>query len=251
MIKDALEFIVGLQGGFQTLEEKGRKFLFDNKGNLKHEFKNNYQDELFTSTLSSIVDYFAGDPDKVFDRDKKYIIRIINPEKVFVESAVSGEMVRDELLFVNAFTPERFPYDKYMDLELFNIYLQSRFEPTEDREKLLALTANVVDETVKSYGDNGISQSATVKSGVTSVANVIVPNPVTLRPFRTFSEAEQPESKFVFRLRKDDGGVTATLIEADGGAWKVQAMQNIAAYLESHLFKVLTEEQMNRITILS
>ena len=251
MIKNALEFIVGLQGGLTTLEEKGRKFLFDKNGNLKHEFKHNYQEAMVTSTLSSIIDYFSGDPDKVFDRDKKYIIRISNPERVIVQSAVSGEMVRDDLLYVEAFTPERFAYDRYMDLEFFNIQLQSRFEYTDDLGRLLALTANVVDETVKSYGDNGISQTAAVKSGVTSVADVIVPNPVTLKPFRTFSEAEQPESKFVFRLRKGDDGVTAALIEADGGAWKVQAMRNIAEYLYARLFEVLTPEQMQRITILS
>ena len=251
MIRSALEFIAGLPGGFQTIEEKGRKFLFDKNGNLKHEFKNNYQGALKTSTLSSIVDYFAGDPDKVFDRDKKYIIRIVDPERVLVESAVSDEMNRDGLLQVDAFTPERFAYDRYMDLEFFNIQLQSRFEYTDDLGRLLALTANVVDETVKSYGDNGVSQTATVKSGVTSVADVIVPNPVTLKPFRTFSEAKQPESKFVFRLRKDDDGVTAALIEADGGAWKVQAMQNIAAYLIGNLSSVLTDEQMQRITILA
>ena len=90
-----------------------------------------------------------------------------------------------------------------------------------------------------------------MKSGVTTKAEVIVPNPVVLKPFRTFSEADQPESKFVFRLHKDDDGVTAALIEADGGAWKVQAMQNIAAYLHSGLVSALTDEQMDRITILS
>ena len=47
----------------------------------------------------------------------------------------------------------------------------------EDRAKLLALTGNVVDESVKTYGDDGVSQQATVKSGVTSVASVKVPNP--------------------------------------------------------------------------
>ena len=49
-------------------------------------------------------------------------------------------------------------------------------------QALLALTANVVDESVKTYGDDGVSQQATVKSGVTSVASVKVPNPVTLKP---------------------------------------------------------------------
>ena len=90
MIKQALEYIVGLKGGYAIVEEKGRKYLFDKDGNLQYEFSNNYQSGMKTSTLSSIVDYFTGDPDKVFDRDKKYIIQIIDPTTVFVQSAVSG-----------------------------------------------------------------------------------------------------------------------------------------------------------------
>ena len=159
--------------------------------------------------------------------------------------------MRDDLLSVRADLPDGFPFERYMDLETFNIMLQSRFVDTNDRAALLALTANVVDENVKSYGDDGISQVASVKSGVTSVADVKVPNPVLLRPFRTFAEVDQPESKFIFRMRKGDDGVTAALIEADGGAWKIEAIQNIAEYLRNNLQKVLLPEQYERITILS
>ena len=51
------------------------------------------------------------------------------------------------------------------------------------------------------------------------MADVKVPNPVTLRPFRTFIEVEQPESKFIFRMR--EGGRCA-IFEADGahGSWR-------------------------------
>lgn len=251
MIKQALEYIVGLKGGYDIVEQKGRTFLLDKNGEMQHEFMQGYQKALQTSTLSSIVDYFAGDPDAVLGSSKAFIIRIDGIGSVDVMSEVSSEMQRDNLLHVKADLPSKFPFEQYMDLEMFNILLQARFEDTEDRAKLLALTANVVDETVKSYGDDGVSQQATVKSGVATATNVVVPNPVTLKPFRTFAEAEQPESKFVFRLRKDEDGVTAALIEADGGAWKVQAISNIADYLKRELQAALTSEQMERITILS
>ena len=251
MIEKALKYIVGLKGGFQIVEQKGRTYLFDNNGNPMREFVKDYQSKLETSTLSSIVDYFAGDPDKVFTNGKNFIIRVGGIDKVDLMSEVSDEMLRDEFLHVRSDLPNEFPFGSYMDLETFNVMLQSRFLDTEDRAKLLALTANVVDESVSTYGDDGTSQKTTVKSGVTSVAEVKVPNPVTLKPFRTFAEAEQPESKFVFRMRKNEDGVTAALIEADGGAWKVQAIRNIAEYLENCLEEKLTAEQMARITILA
>ena len=251
MMKEALEYIVGLKGGYDIVTQKERTYLVDKNGEEQKEFMERYQKSLETSTLSSIVDYFRGDPDKVLAGDMQYIIRIRNIGYVDVLSQISGELERHNLLAVRANLPDGFPFDQYMDLETFNIMLQSRFLDTEDRAKLLALTGNVVDESVKTYGDDGVSQQATVKSGVTSVASVKVPNPVTLKPFRTFAEVEQPESKFVFRMRKDDHGVTAALIEADGGVWKVQAIQNIANYLAEHLTGALGAELYQRITILA
>ena len=38
------------------------------------------------------------------------------------------------------------------------------------------------------------------------LADVIVPNPVKLRPYRTFAEIEQPESSYVFRIKDGDRG---------------------------------------------
>lgn len=49
-----------------------------------------------------------------------------------------------------------------------------------------------------------------------------------LQPYRTFLEVEQPASDFLLRLDKEG---RPALYEADGGAWKLEAKRNIAAYL--------------------
>ncbi|MGC4441273.1 hypothetical protein ABXW85_20645, partial [Streptococcus suis] len=64
--------------------------------------------------------------------------------------------------------------------------------------------------------DNGVSQVATVTSGVASLAKGKAPNPVLLRPYRTFAEVEQPASQFVFRIDKQ---ARMALFEADGKRW--------------------------------
>ena len=110
--------------------------------------------------------------------------------------------------------------------------LQSAFVDDEDKAKLLKYTALITDDTVKNFGDDGISQKVTVKTGVASVSDAVVPNPVTLAPFRTFPEVIQPESKFIFRMKE---GPSAALFEADGGAWRNKAILNIKAYLEKEL----------------
>lgn len=47
-----------------------------------------------------------------------------------------------------------------------------------------------------------------------------------------FLEVEQPASDFLLRLDKDG---RPALYEADGGAWKLEAKRNIAAYLGEQL----------------
>ena len=90
--------------------------------------------------------------------------------------------------------------------------------------------------------DNGINQTTTVKSGVASLAKATAPNPVTLRPYRTFTEVVQPSSQFVLRINKD---AELALFEADGGKWKLEAIKNIADYLKTGL------EDQDNITILA
>ena len=61
-----------------------------------------------------------------------------------------------------------------------------------------------------------------------------MPNPVRLKPFRTFLEINQPESDFIFRMR-EGRGVECAIYEADGGAWQIEAMQRIKVYIQNAL----------------
>lgn len=56
-----------------------------------------------------------------------------------------------------------------------------------------------------------------------------------LRPYRTFREVEQPASRFVLRLQsgQGDGMPKAALFEADGGAWRLTAIEAIARWLRT------------------
>ncbi len=55
---------------------------------------------------------------------------------------------------------------------------------------------------------------------------------MTLRPYRTFAEVEQPASQFVFRINQN---AQMALFEADGGKWRLEAINNIANYLKESL----------------
>lgn len=120
----------------------------------------------------------------------------------------------------------------YMDQQQAIIELQSLHNATPDRDYLLDLLSKIdVTQGVKST-DNGVTQEATVKTGVVLKDTVPVKPIVELQPFRTFLEVDQPVSKFL--LRVDEHG-RAGLFEADGGAWKLEAKRSIAAWLSDAL----------------
>jgi hypothetical protein len=54
-----------------------------------------------------------------------------------------------------------------------------------------------------------------------------------LSPYRTFRELNQPESAFIFRMRGGGEGKApqCALFEADGGKWKLDAVQAIKLWL--------------------
>ena len=123
----------------------------------------------------------------------------------------------------------------FMNQENFIIQTQSMFVDNEDKQIVLKVAGNVEDKTVAQYGDDGVTQKATIKSGLANVEDVIVPNPVVLMPYRTFFEIGQLSVPFIFRMRNGSNGVNCALFEADGGMWKGTAVHEIAEYLKNEL----------------
>lgn len=93
------------------------------------------------------------------------------------------------------------------------------------------IPGNVEAKTTANYGDDGVSQKTTIKQGIASKADVLVPNPVTLVPYRTFLEVKQPDSEFVFRIRDNGGAPAFKIVEAEGGLWRNLAVISIKEYL--------------------
>ena len=224
--REALEYLV-------NLGEKKEPIIELDQGTFSRVSLNRVTEpvasKLTVSTLTGLVDYIKTNVDKL---EGKLLIQVKSPEEVTLYSPLNADREREKYVSAEAILPNNVVYDRFLDTERFNIMLQSAFVDDEDKAKLLKYTALITDDTVKNFGDDGISQKVTVKTGVASVSDAVVPNPVTLAPFRTFPEVEQPESKFIFRMKE---GPSAALFEADGGAWRNKAILNIKAYLEKEL----------------
>lgn len=228
MTRDALQYVVGLKTA-EVLDINGGKYVDKNVQRVDKEIR---ASAIQMNTLTSLVDYLKAGVDSMAD---KMLVQVVSPMKVIVLSMLDADRKREELVDVKAMIPD-FEYGRYMGNERFIIALQSKFIANDDRALLLQFAGTVKDESIAQYGDDGVTQKATIKTGITSVGDAVVPNPVKLRPFRTFIEVEQPESAFVFRMRQaEEHGVECAIFEADGGAWKNAAMKSIKEYLQYEL----------------
>ena len=176
------------------------------------------------------------------------IIQIVSPTKVLLYSGLLAERDRETLFEVDALLP-RFDYGHEYEQENFIIAMQSCFKESEDREAVTILASNIVNTQEATYSDNGTTQQAVMKTGITTKDNVLVPNPVHLIPYRTFLEVEQPGSDFVFRVSEGRGGAPVfKLVAADGGIWQSQALENVKNYLVEALKDI---PERGKITIIA
>ena len=143
---------------------------------------------------------------------------------------------------LNADLQKPFRFGDFMHQEAFIIALQSKFKWVGDFNKVLAFVSALSVNKQLTSDDDGVSQRAVLSKGISGAMKeeAVVPIKPTLVPYRTFSEVEQPESKFIFRLKAyDDGVPLCALFEADGGAWQNKAIQNIKEWLGESIPDVL------------
>jgi len=168
------------------------------RGGLTRYDKPQKANPIKASTLTALVDYIGACYPEM-DQHERMIVHIVSPTRVRLISCLDEERERETLFETEAAVSE-FRFDNWYDQERFMIELQANFQANDDLAAVMKLVGNVQRKNDQTYSDDGTTQLATMQVGVASKADVIVPNPVTLIPYRTFQEVPQPESKFVFRM---------------------------------------------------
>lgn len=225
MIKQAIEYVVGL-GNKKEVEIDGVTYTSNDLRVVEVPKPR----AIGLNTLTGLVEYIKSNID--FKNSNEYMIHIASPVEVRVMSCLYGnDCRRDMLAITNPLLPN-INFDRYVRSEEFNIMLQSSFVPNGDRDLLLKFSGNIQENTNRKTQDDGVTQVVEMKTGVATVSNVIVPNPVLLAPYRTFTEIDQVESSFIFRVKE---GPLCAIFEADGGAWRNEAIKRIKEYLRVQL----------------
>jgi len=164
------------------------------------------------------------------------IIHAVSYNEVSVRSKLlkSGQRITFCTAKCNDVLESTFQSGKFYTQEQMVITLQSLFVRTPNVEAVLKVIGKMTDVTSRDFNDDGFSQGVAVKSGIASTVEVKLPNPVSLQPFRTFLEVDQPESIFIARTQKTNTGPEFSLFQADGGLWKLKAVESIKDFFKKH-----------------
>lgn len=190
---------------------------------------------LKVNTLSGLVSVIQEEIDQMDGRDCcPLLIRVESPRSVTVTSTLHSTpetLNLRQLVYVCENDNAVFECGEYGQ-ENMVILLRSMFQQTPDRDYLLDLISRIDTVNGVSITDNGLTQAVEMRTGVQLKDSVPIKPIVTLRPYRTFLEVDQPTSDFLLRVSKS-GAIR--LREADGGAWKLEARMNIQQYLMKNL----------------
>lgn len=248
MLKEAMKYFLDTSKP-EIVDINGRKYSNKDMQQIAEE---KYPAAIQLTTLTGLLDYLAFE-NLQSERDKELILQVVSPTKVLLYSKLDYEQNRKHYVEVNADLP-KLDFGEYLDQENFIISLKTKFvqtdEPEADLDLLVRFAGTAEGSTLRAYKDDGFSQSVTIADGIASKSQAMVPNPVSLRPYRTFLEVEQPESMFVFRM-KEEREMRCALFEADGGAWKYHAVQNIKKYLSDEISAMGNGESDQLISVIA
>ena len=212
-------------------EINGKQYTNDS---LKRVFDDPRPSKLSVNTLTGITDYIKNNIDEVAPGE--CLILVDSPEKVLVYGPVQGEKNDRHIILEAVLDPQikQFSFNKWLEQEEFIISVLALFKETADREKIVDATSNMTAALTVAGEDDGSTMERKANSGVI-VGGEKPPKVVNLKPYRTFPQVEQPESSFLFRYKKVDTAVAVALYEADGGAWRTDAIMNIKKFIEEQL----------------
>ena len=229
-LKDAINRIVELATPYTLTTDDGRQYCSTSLREVKPEVE--LPTRYSVDTLEALVKLIRTEG---VNNSPRLYVRVDSARRVVVDTTYTRREYAtfSRLPLYEAVTDvPSISVNESISQERAVVELQSLYATTTDRDYLLALLSRIdVNQGVSSV-DNGISQEVSVRTGAVLKEQQTVQPIVHLQPYRTFLEVEQPASDFLLRLDKEG---RPALYEADGGAWKLEAKRNIAAYLGKQL----------------
>lgn len=212
------------------------EFLYSDK-ELKRITDPGYAEAIQCATLQGLVDIYKAGIDGLTDAD--VLVQVVSPSEVRVLNRKADKFGRRKLsIACKLAVVDQFQFGKWQDPGHFIISAQQCFQRVkvqnddgtyaQDLDYVLGIAASsITADQAASSEDDGISQRVGLKRGITLKAEAVLRPRVSLAPYRTFADVDQPLTQFIFRAKFDDGSPALALFEGDGGRWKITAAASI------------------------
>ena len=242
VLKDALVYLNSLVPPLIVSDSQSKPgTVLASRQLFEHDIREPLPQGFEVRSLQALVDLITAGAEGIgIGGESGTLILVEDPETVILTWRCADEYGRQaELIRVDLPATVGLEFGKFYDHEAFLIAVAAHFTSAGDRDYLLRIAANLTNEHVINAEDSGISQTVGLRSGAVLKAQEPLRNRVSLAPYRTFREVEQPASEFLFRVRQEKDEVPRlALFEADGGAWRLQAVANIQAWLKAHITNI-------------
>ena len=234
--KETIEKIESLVKDSLIVKVDGREYSAKNLIPVMHNPK---PEPLAVHNLRGFCGFINNDIDNVI-KGNPYLIVVNDPKSVDLVSSIDP-LDQERTVLVSAKVNrelKEFPFGQFLSQEEFAIRFRSLFVSgkDDDFEYVLSYASKLAGGTEVEGADDGITQRVSVKRGMSGALKekAVLKPIVKLTPYRTFREAKQPESEFLFRIRLNSDDVpTVALFEADGGEWVNKATENVVEYIQS------------------
>ena len=229
---DALQWIAG-QGGIHTTEINGETFALEALRRVID--RTEVEPETLTfHTLDGLLEYAATQfcyeiPDGTGDA----AFHVVGPKSVDLYAPMQKRIGNVRWKYAHCEVIEdAFAFGQWFCQEDFIVQLMSKFVHDDNLKSLVGMVACITSVQEEKKDDDGISPMIEIRKGLRLREEKKLENPITLAPWRTFREIEQPAGEFVIRIEEDRSrSVQLSLYEADGAQWKLEAIGRIGDYL--------------------
>lgn len=228
MIKEAIDRIIELSKPATFIDSEGLE-RYQVSGKLLG-MPSSAHEAVVCSSLESLCEFAK---DRITRETLDNFFEISGPSSVSIIeiNEYDGQEKKESKCICKAILPENFPFGQFMETDKFIIRACDFFERNEAFNEMIATVSSITDFQQSDVEDDGISQTATTKSGVGRKDRKTISPFVNLRAYRTFREIEQPEVSYLLRIQKSEKAPMVALFEASGYHWKIQAIDGIAKYI--------------------
>lgn len=162
-------------------------------------------------------------------------IHVQDPFTVVLYSG-KNEDGKHQAVYIAKAKANKFPFGERLTLEEMIIKLRCCFAENDDLHSLIAGISAITSGPVTTAVDDGISQTVTVKAGVSLKGEAKI-NPVRdLIAYRSFPGIQSPISPFLFRVHQDKEGGTVrfSLHDMEGDAWMWSTVAAISKVIREY-----------------